>query len=150
MNLTHYKPLGNLMNMQEQMGRFFEDEFFNDFGLGRTTRSLSNWNPSTDVYETKDNYVFKLEVPGMDKDDVKIEFHNNTLTIKGERKKEEEVKDENYHRIERFSGSFSRSFTLPGEADAGKINASMKNGILELQIPKAEEKKARTIPINLN
>jgi HSP20 family protein len=134
--------------VHDRLNRFFEDEFFKDFY--RPSETMSNWYPTTDIFETKDDFVFKLEVPGLSKDDIKIEFEKNTLSIKGERKTEKDVKDENYHRIERFSGTFNRSFTLPGETDGSKINASLKDGILELRIPKAEEKKAKSIPIKIN
>ncbi len=145
MNLTHFKPFGNLTSVQDGINRFFDSDFLKDYrGI---TDSLTTWYPATDVYETKDSYIFKLEVPGMNKEDIQIEFTANTLTVKGTRKAEQEVKEENYHRIERSSGSFTRSFTIPGETDSNKISASMKNGILELQIPKAEEKIAKTIPI---
>lgn len=145
MNLTHFKPFGHVASVQDGINRFFDNDFFKDYR--RIADSFTSWYPATDVYETKDNYSFKVEVPGMSKDDIQIEFADNTLTIKGTRKAEQEFKEENYHRVERSSGSFSRSFTLPGETDSSKITASMKDGILELQIPKAPEKIAKSIPI---
>jgi len=145
MNLTHFKPFGSMTSVQDGINRFFDGDFFKDYR--RFADSLTTWNPATDVYETKESYMFKVEVPGMNKDDIQIEFSDNTLTVKGTRKAEQEVKEENYHRIERSCGSFTRSFTLPGEIDSNKISANMKNGILELQIPKAEEKIAKTIAI---
>jgi HSP20 family protein len=110
---------------------------------------MTGWNPAADVMENKDEYILKLEVPGVAREDINIEFHDNTLTIKGERKADSDLKEEDIHRIERFSGNFSRNFTLPGETDSEKIEAKLKDGILELRIPKAEEKKAKSIPINL-
>jgi HSP20 family protein len=145
MNLTHFKPFGGVSSVQNGINRFFDTDFFKDYR--KIADSFTSWYPATDVFETKESYIFKVEVPGMSKDDIQIEFADNTLTIKGTRKFEQEVKDENYHRIERNSGSFSRSFTLPGETDSNKISAAMKDGILELQIPKAEEKIAKSIPI---
>ena len=123
----------------------FENDFFGD-GL-RGVDGFDDWNPTTDIYETKDSYVFKIEVPGMKKDDIEIDFKENVLTISGEKKENEEVKKENYHRIESFSGSFSRSFTIPNNTDPKKIEASMREGILELKIGKAEEVKSKKIPI---
>ena len=146
MTLARWKPFGDLMSMHDRIHRFFGDEF-KDSEQGN--ESLATWYPTTDIFETKDDYVFKLEVPGLEKDDINIEFNDNTLTIKGEKKEEKEVKDENYHRVERFSGSFSRRFTIPRETDGNKIKASMKDGILELRIPKVEEKKAKAIPISI-
>ena len=145
MSLTRWQPFGDLMSMHDRIHRFFGDES-KDTEKGDT---LSTWYPTTDIYENKDEYVFKLEVPGLKKDDINIEFCDNTLTIKGEKKEEKEIKDENYHRVERFSGTFNRRFTLPKDTDGNKINASMKDGILELKIPKAEEKKVKSIPINI-
>jgi HSP20 family protein len=147
MTITKWQPFGNLLTLHDRINRLFEDEFHKDWGRG--TGSLESWYPAADIYETKDEYVFKLEVPGLAKEDLNVEFNDNVLSIKGEKKKEKDVKEESYHRIESFSGSFSRSFTLPRNADAGKINASMKNGVLELKISKAEEKKAKAIAIDV-
>lgn len=136
---------GDLLSMHDRIHRFFEDAF-RDFDNER--ESLTAWSPVTDIYETKDNYVFKLEVPGIAREDIKIELENNMLSIRGEKKEEKEVKKENYHRIESYSGSFSRSFSLPRNVDVQKIEASMKDGVLELHLAKSEEKKARAISIN--
>lgn len=143
MNLTTWKPFGDLLSLHDRINRVFEDQYRKDYERG--SGSLDSWYPPADVFETKDDYVFKLEVPGMAKDDIKVEFQNNVLTISGEKK---QSKDENYHRVESFSGAFSRSFTLPKNADGQKVAATLKNGILELRIAKAEEQKAKTISIN--
>lgn len=148
MNITHRKPFGGLMDVQDTFGRFLDEDFLKEFGF--PTTSFSRWNPAADLYETKDNYIFKMEVPGVEKDQIDIQYHDNTLTVKGERHQDSDIKEENVHRMERFVGSFSRSFTLPAEADAAKINAALKDGILELRIPKTEAKKSRSIPINLD
>lgn len=147
MTLVRWKPFGDLLSMHDRINRMFEDGYRRDLPGG--IESLGSWYPATDVFETKDDYVFKMELPGLNKDDVNIEFHNNVLSIKGEKKEEKEVEKENYHRIESSSGIFSRSFSLPKDANADKIEASMKNGILELHIAKAEEKKAKAIAINV-
>jgi HSP20 family protein len=146
MNLVTWKPFEDFMSMPRRMNRLFGDTFFKDFE--KETDTLSQWYPATDIYETKDDYVFKLEVPGLKKEDINIEFNDNTLSIKGERKEEREVKKEDYHRIESCSGIFSRSFSLPNNIDPKKINATMKNGVLELRVAKAEEKKPKAITIN--
>ena len=147
MALVRWKPFGDLFSMHERINRLFEDEYRRD--LPESTESLASWYPATDVYETKDGYVFKMEIPGLAKDDINVEFNNNVLSVKGEKKEDKEVEKENYHRIESYSGSFSRSFTLPRDADPAKINAALKDGILELKIAKAEEKKAKAISINV-
>lgn len=146
MTLMRWKPFGDLVSMHDKINRLFKDAF-NDFDQG--SDPLTSWYPATDIFETKDDYVFKLEVPGLSKDDVNIELNDNTLTIKGEKKEEKEIKKENYHRIESSSGKFSRSFTLPRNIDTKKVNAHMENGILELRVAKAEDKKAKAIPINI-
>jgi len=146
MNLVTWKPFGDFMSMPRRINRLFGDTFFKDFD--KETDTLAQWYPSTDIYETKDDYVFKLEVPGLKKEDINIEFNENTLSIKGERKGEREVKKEDYHRIESCSGTFSRSFSLPNNIDPKKISANMENGVLELRVAKAEEKKPKAITIN--
>ncbi len=146
MTLMRWKPFGDLVSMHDKINRLFQDAF-NEFDQG--SDSLTSWYPATDIFETKDDYVFKLEVPGLSKNDVNIELNDNTLTIKGEKKEEKEIKKENYHRIESSSGKFSRSFTLPRNIDAKKVNANMENGILELRVAKAENKKAKAIPISI-
>jgi HSP20 family protein len=108
------------------------------------------WYPPTDIYETKDEFVFKLEVPGLAKDDVKIELNSSTLSITGERKGNEEVNKEDFHRLESYSGKFCRSFSLPKNIDSKKVSARIKDGILELRVPKAEEAKPKSIPIDFN
>jgi len=147
MTLARWKPFGDLVSMHDRINRLFEDAFK---GFDQSTDSLASWYPSADIYETKDEYAFKLEVPGLSKDDVKIELNDNTLSISGEKKESNEVKKENFHRIESYSGKFSRSFSLPRNIDTKKINANMKNGVLELRIPKAEEQKTKAIPISVN
>jgi HSP20 family protein len=146
MTLTRWKPFGGLQSLHDSINRLFENEFRKD--LPQST-GFDTWYPAADIYETRDDYVFKLEVPGLAKDEVDVEFHDSVLTIKGEKKTEKEVKEENYHRIESFSGSFSRSFKVPRNADPAKIAAAMKNGILELRIAKAEEKKPKAISIDV-
>lgn len=147
MTLVRWKPFGDLVSMHDRINRLFEDAFK---GAEHSADPLASWYPAADIYETKDDYVFKLEVPGLSKDDIKIELNNNTLSIAGEKKEENEVKKENFHRIESYTGKFSRSFTLPRNIDPKKVNANMKNGILELHIPKAEEQKTQAIPITVN
>ncbi len=147
MTIARWKPFGDLYSLHDRITRLFEDEYLKD--PEKRTSSLATWYPVTDIVETESDYVLKLEVAGLGKDDVHVEFAEGTLTIKGERKEEKETEKENYLRVERFSGAFYRSFTLPKNVDADRIKASMQNGILELRIPKAEEKKAKSIPINV-
>jgi HSP20 family protein len=147
MTIVRWTPFREFINMQERLNNFFRDDFQKDSETNNL--SMTSWSPSTDIYETKDEYVFKLEVPGMTKDNIEIEFKDDTVIIKGEKKEETEVKKEDYHRVERTCGSFSRSFNLPKNVDEKRIDASMKDGILELRIPKKEEAKAKAIPIKI-
>jgi HSP20 family protein len=145
--LARWKPFGDLFSLHDRINRLFENEFQKD--PEHRGGTFDSWYPAADIYETKDDYVFKLEVPGLRKEDVNVEFHDSVLSIKGEKKEDKEIEKENYHRVESFSGAFSRSFTLPQNAAPDKISASMKDGILELRIAKAEEKKPRPIPIDI-
>ena len=112
--------------------------------------AMVSWFPTTDIYDTAEDYVLKMEIPGLAKQDVKIEVENDTLSVSGERKEEKEVKEDDYHWSERRSGKFHRAFRLPRQINAQKINASMKDGILELRIPKPEERKPQNIPITVH
>jgi HSP20 family protein len=147
MTIVRWRPFSDLLNLHGRINQLFENEFRRD--SEKDTLTPGAWTPPADIYETKDEYVFKLELPGISKDEINIEFANDTLTIKGERKEEKEVKQENYHRVERCCGSFVRSFSIPKNIDAGKIDATMKDGILELRVPKVEEAKAKAIPIKV-
>jgi len=147
MRITKWQPYADLVNMYDRWNRLAGDELFDDF----TKSSLvqTTWRPMTDIYENKDSYVFKVELPGFKKEEIKVEFANDTLTLKGERKQEEETKNENIHRVERSYGMFERSFTIPKNVDAKKIDASLKDGILVLTLPKAEESQTKAIPISV-
>jgi HSP20 family protein len=109
--------------------------------------SDESWKPSTDIYDTKENFVLKMDLPGVSKEDVNVEFKDNVLTVTGERKDGKKEDDSCLCATERASGKFSRSFKFPENIDGDKIDASMKDGILELKVAKPEERKPRTIPI---
>jgi HSP20 family protein len=137
--------------------RDLEHEMDRAFGLTRwpvvereTTGLLEGvWSPSVDVYQTEDKIVVKADVPGLEKKDFDISVVNSHLTIKGERKHEDEVKEENYHRIERAYGAFERTFALPATVDAEKIQAEYKDGVLEVTLPKKEEAKPKQIAVKV-
>jgi HSP20 family protein len=103
-----------------------------------------------DIYENGDSLVLKAELPGINPDDVEIRVEDNTLYLKGERKFEKEVKEQNYHRVERSYGTFTRTFSLPNSVDADKVAANYKDGVLTLTMPKKEEAKPKTIKINVS
>jgi len=147
MNVLRFRPYRDLWDMYGKINKFFEEDLAREGEEGQMSSRC--WAPLADIYETKEGYVFKFELPGIDKDDVKVELEGDKLSVSGERKEDTEVKREEYHRVERYCGSFSRSFQLPKNADGQEVNASMKDGILELRIPKKEEAKAKAIPIDI-
>jgi HSP20 family protein len=124
------------------------DSFFHG-GMMDEDIASSLWTPAVDIAETANEYVVKVELPGVNKNDVKITTQDNILTIRGEKKEEKETKESNFHRVERSYGSFQRSFPLPGSIKNDKIEASYKDGILEILLPKAEESKTRTIEVKV-
>ena len=130
------------------MNRLFHESYRSqtsedDWALGGT------WAPAVDIYEQDNNIVLKAELPGVDPKDVDIRLENNTLTLRGERKFDDEVKKENYHRVERAYGAFTRSFTLPTVVDQGSIKAEFKDGVLRVTLPKREEAKPKQIQISV-
>jgi HSP20 family protein len=133
--------------MRSEMDRLW-DSFFDAGPRGKGGRT-PEWLPSLDVTETKNDIVVKAEMAGIDPKDIDISLTNDLLTIRGEKKQEKEEKDENYHLVERSYGSFSRSIRLPREVQSDKINASYKNGILKVTLPKSEEAKKKEIKIKV-
>jgi HSP20 family protein len=129
--------------------RWFE-EFFNDFPFnGSLMESRESWMPSVDILEKDGNLILRAELPGMTEKDIDLKIEGNTLTLKGERKMENEDKKSNYHRVESFYGSFSRSFRLPDTVDYEKIDAKYKNGVLTVTLPQKPEVKPREIPVSI-
>ncbi len=132
-----------------RFNRFFEDalgDLFTPVVRGEEV-SNRNWLPAVDVAETPDALTLYAELPGLSREDVDITLENNVLTVRGERKFEKDVKEENFHRIERAYGTFARSFTLPNNVKGEAVEASFKDGVLTVRIPKAEEAKSRKIAI---
>jgi HSP20 family protein len=147
MPLVRWTPVGNLQSFQHEMNRVF-DEFFRGGNGDAAGSKLGAWTPVVDIHETDDGYVIKAELPGVAKDDVSIDIHENTLTLRGQRQHESAVKDERYHRVERAYGTFQRSFVLPAMVDQDKVQATFKDGVLELHLPKNEAAKPKRIAIN--
>lgn len=145
--IERWSPFRELKRLQDEMDRLFESLWGRE--LARPTVVEAAWSPSVDVYETKDAIVIDAELPGVKPSDVKVTLTENTLTIKGEKSREKEIKEENYHRVERVYGSFARSFTLPAGVQADKIQATFKDGVLKITIPKAEEAKPKEIEIEV-
>jgi HSP20 family protein len=147
MALVRWTPMGNLASFQDEMNRVF-NQFFRGGNGEEAGWGLRTWTPAVDIHETDHALVIKAELPGVSKDDVSIEVHQNTLTLRGQRQHEAEVKDEHYHRVERAYGTFQRSFVLPTMVDQEKVQATFKDGVLELHLPKLESAKPRRIAIN--
>jgi len=140
-SITRYNPFRDLLDMRDTMNRMLERDFFG------STMFRSDWDLALDVAEKPDQFVVKASIPGINPDDLEITYNNNVLTIKGEVKGENEEKDTKYHIQERWSGSFSRSISLPSGVKADDIQASYQAGILTLHLPKKEEVKPRRISI---
>jgi HSP20 family protein len=148
-----WRPFTGLTRWESEMDRMMDDFF------GRRMRPWwpERWlrgdteitTPAVDVYEEKDEIVVKAELPGMEKNDIEVNISDSELTLKGEKKKEEKVEEENYYRCERSYGAFLRSVELPKEVQADKIKASFKNGILEVRLPKTEEAKTKEIKVKV-
>ena len=147
MALVKWRPRGSLFDVRDEVNRLF-DGFLPDFPWRGETEAGS-WVPRVDIAETNGELVVAAELPGLTRDDVSIRIENNVLTLKGEKKQEEEEKATNYHRIERSYGAFSRSFSLPSTVDASKVRAAFRDGVLTITLPKTEEAKGKEIPIEV-
>lgn len=147
MAIVRWDPFRDLISIQDRMNRLFEQT------LARTREeegsAASTWMPAVDIYETPDQVVMKAELPGLTREDIEINVRDNTLSLRGQRKFEKDVKEENYLRIERAYGSFQRSFTLPVTIQQDKIKAVFRDGVLELTLPKAEEARPQQIKIDV-
>lgn len=147
MYLTKWDPFETLSNLEEEIDRAF-GRTFRPLRRFKGNGELFDWLPAVDIQEDKEAYHFDVEVPGMEKDQIKVFVSDhNILNIRGERKRESEQKDKNYHRIEREYGSFARSFTLPENVDPNKVSAEYKNGILKVAVAKKEIAKPKEIPV---
>lgn len=143
--ITRFEPFRDLLNLQGQMNRLFQD-----FGRGSDELMTSGtFVPPVDIYEDEHSITLSLEVPGIQEKDIDVRLENNTLTVRGERRFEQEEKEENFHRIERRYGSFSRSFTLPNTVDSEKVEANYENGVLKIKLAKRAEAKPKQVKINV-
>jgi HSP20 family protein len=143
--ITRRDPFLSLATWQEQVNRMFEGAF-----PGRPEASaLTTWTPSVDIYETENELVLKADLPDLNEKDLDVRVENNMLTIRGERKFEQKVKEDNYLRIERTYGSFSRSFSLPNTISTESIKAEYKNGVLTVEMPKRADSKPKQVKINV-
>lgn len=145
MGINRYDPFRDLRTLQEEVNRLFSTNLtrgFGEEGIGRGA-----WNPSVDIYENKDQIVLEAELPGMNREDFDLTVENNVITLRGQRQFEKKDETDNYHRVERSYGSFTRSFTLPQTVSTEGANAEYRNGVLRVTLPKREETKARRIEV---
>ena len=150
MALVRWEPVRELTSLQSEMNRLF-NTFFDTptSGSGNGGGAARRWVPSMDLVETDEHFVLRADLPGLTEADVSIELEDNVLTVAGERKAEHEDKQEGFYRMERSFGQFRRSLTLPEGVDADKIAATFDNGVLEVRIPKPEERKPRRVAISV-
>ena len=144
MAIVRWEPLRELTTLQNEMNRLFSTVFDTPMN-GQSV--MRRWMPAMDLVENDDDFVLRADLPGLSEDDVKIEVEDNVLTVSGERKSEYEETKDGYRRIERAFGSFSRSLTLPEGVDPEAVTDSFDRGVLEVRIPKPEERKPRRISI---
>jgi HSP20 family protein len=145
--LTRWDPFREFVTLQDRMNRMFRDSFGPE---GREEAlTTTTFAPPVDVYEDEHNITLKIEVPGIEEKDIDVRIENNTLTVHGERKFEKEEKEENYRRVERQYGSFTRTFTLPNTVDHEKVQADYDKGVLNVQLAKKAEAKPKQIKVNV-
>src|SRR5713226_3301436 len=145
MSIVRYDPFRDLRTLQEEVNRLFSGNMaraFDGEGIAR-----GSWSPNVDIYENKDQIVLEAELPGMNREDFDVSVENNIVTLRGERHFEKKDETDNYHRVERAYGSFTRSFTLPNTVSSEGATADYRNGVLRVTLPKREETKARRIEI---
>jgi HSP20 family protein len=153
MTIVRWNPFGELNQLQDRINRAFSDTYGRGSGPTHHDEGLmttGEWAPPVDIYQNADQeLVLKAELPDIVPDDIELSVNNDTLTISGEKRLTNEVKEDQFHRIERRYGTFSRSFSLPSSVDAAKISAEHKNGVLTVRLPAREEAKPRQIKVDV-
>jgi HSP20 family protein len=145
MSLIKYDPFRELRSLQDEMNRLFMTSLPRN--ISQEEMATGGWSPSVDIFESENEIVLEAELPGMKREDFEVSIENNVITLKGERHFEKKDEGDNYHRVERSYGSFTRSFSLPRTVSAEETSADFKNGILRVSLPKREEAKARKIEV---
>jgi HSP20 family protein len=147
LTITRRDPFRAVSALQEQMSRFLEDSFFR--GAGEDS-AITAWAPAVDIFETEHELVLRADLPGLEEKDIDVRIENNMLTFRGERQFEKSVKEDNYLRVERSFGAFSRSFALPNTVNPDAIKAEYRNGVLTITLPKREESKPRQVKVSVS
>jgi HSP20 family protein len=145
--IARWEPFRGLSTLHDQVNRLFNETVLR--GQGEDS-ALTTWSPAVDIYETENELVVKADLPDVAEKDIDVRVENNLLTIRGERKFEKSVSEDNYLRVERSYGAFSRSFSLPNTVNAEAIHAEYKNGVLTVTIPKREESKPRSVKVSIS
>lgn len=148
MDLVRWEPFDGLTKMQSRINALFDEVF--DRANGPAQAYTGIWAPPVDILESRDSYLIRAELPGMKKEEISVEFKEGALTLSGEKKFEAPAEGVSYHRSERASGKFARSFYLPQTIKQDGISASFRDGILEIHVPKADEAKPKQIAISVN
>jgi len=146
-SLTRWEPFRELSNMHDRMNRLLRESYSPEGPEEALT--TTSFAPPVDIYEDEHNITLKIEVPGIDEKDIDVRIENNTLTVHGERKFEKEEKEENFRRVERQYGGFTRSFTLPSSVDPGQVSADYDKGMLKINLAKKAEAKPKQIKVNV-
>lgn len=149
MAMTRWVPFREFETLQDQVSRLFRDLPARTAATGEEFMTAGTFVPPVDIYEDEHSITLKLEVPGIEEKDLDIRVESQTLTVRGERKMEKELKEENFHRVERTYGAFSRSFTLPNTVDTGNITADYQNGVLTVKLAKRAEAKPKQIKVTV-
>lgn len=144
--LTRWDPFREFNTLQDRMNRLFRDSYSEGREEGLITTAFA---PAVDVYEDEHNVTLKIEVPGIEEKDIDVRIENNTLTVRGERKFEKDEKEENYLRVERQYGSFTRTFTLPNTVETENVSANYDKGVLKIKLAKRAEAKPKQIKVNI-
>ncbi|UVT16123.1 MAG: Hsp20/alpha crystallin family protein [Nitrospira sp.] len=146
---TRWNPFKEIEEMEKRLSSFFGRSPAAGGGEKNEAITVAEWSPLVDISEDDKEYLIKAEIPEMKKEDIKLNVHDDVLTITGERKYEKEEKSKKYHRVERAYGSFVRSFTLPEDADGTKVGAEYKDGVLKIHLPKSEKVKPKAIEVKV-
>jgi HSP20 family protein len=149
MAVVRWDPFRDVMSLQDRMNRLFDQALSRTRTDDEEGLTASTWSPAVDIFETPDSIVMKAELPGVRRENIDIQVRENILTLKGERRFEREVNDENFLRMERSYGTFQRAFSLPAVIQQDKIRAVLKDGVLEVSMPKAEEAKPQQVKIDV-
>ena len=147
--ITRWNPFKELEDMENRLSTLFGRAPVKRNGERKEAMTVAEWAPLVDITEDEKEYLIKAELPEVKKEDVKVSVQDDVISISGERKSEKEEKDKKYHRVERAYGSFYRSFTLPEDADGGKVAAEFKDGMLKVRLPKSENAKPKSIEVKV-